>query len=243
MNHFFDTASAYSRCALNSVDQYRSFAAQASALQFYAGHQNNRSLSVPWHSVAAAEAAEVISARRRQSIPASRPRRRYADARAAALLTGRGAGEWARHPLACGTRPYAQFCCSIGANRRRKLSCSINVSFELAGNFDLPRCRESMATSSAARPSERSRASPLTGSCGCYFRKHQNCVASGIEAVWRRTRSAPPFARARRRVRRVMRENGLLAPHRVGHAEAKPHDVITDKVNEMWGTDMTQTNI
>jgi len=40
-----------------------------------------------------------------------------------------------------------------------------------------------------------------------------------------------------------MRQNGLLAPHRVGRTEAKPHDgtIITDKVNEMWGTDMTQT--
>ena len=44
-------------------------------------------------------------------------------------------------------------------------------------------------------------------------------------------------------MRRVMRENGLLAPHRVGRTEAKSHDgtIITDKVNEMWGTDMTQT--
>ena len=50
-------------------------------------------------------------------------------------------------------------------------------------------------------------------------------------------------SREPRRVRRVMRENGLLAPHRVGRTEAKPHDgtIITDKVNEMWGTDMTQT--
>jgi putative transposase len=40
-----------------------------------------------------------------------------------------------------------------------------------------------------------------------------------------------------------MRENGLLAPHRVGRTEAGPHDatIITDKVNEMWGTDITQT--
>ena len=39
-----------------------------------------------------------------------------------------------------------------------------------------------------------------------------------------------------------MRENGL-SPHRVGRTETKPHDgtIITDKVNEMWGTDMTQT--
>jgi transposase InsO family protein len=40
-----------------------------------------------------------------------------------------------------------------------------------------------------------------------------------------------------------MRENGLLAPHRAERTEAKPRDgtIITDKVNEMWGTDMTQT--
>ena len=52
------------------------------------------------------------------------------------------------------------------------------------------------------------------------------------------------FARARG-VRRVMRENGLLAPHRVLRTEAKLHDgtIVTDKVNEMWGTDMTQTII
>jgi hypothetical protein len=42
-------------------------------------------------------------------------------------------------------------------------------------------------------------------------------------------------------VRRV--ENGLLAPHRVGRTETKPHDgtIITDKVNEMWGTDLRLT--
>src|SRR6516164_1898794 len=46
-----------------------------------------------------------------------------------------------------------------------------------------------------------------------------------------------------RRVRRVMRENGLLAPHRVGRTATRPHDgtIITNRVNEMWGTDMTQT--
>ena len=64
----------------------------------------------------------------------------------------------------------------------------------------------------------------------------------GYRKLWARLR----FAGVRtspRRVRRVMRENGLLAPHRVGRTEARPHDgtIITDKVNEMWGTDMTQT--
>src|SRR5580700_7665804 len=64
----------------------------------------------------------------------------------------------------------------------------------------------------------------------------------GYRKLWARLR----FAGVRtspRRVRRVMRDNGLLAPHRVGRTETKPHDgtIITDKVNEMWGTDMTQT--
>src|SRR5450432_772775 len=64
----------------------------------------------------------------------------------------------------------------------------------------------------------------------------------GYRKLWARLR----FAGVRtspRRVRRVMRENGLLAPHRVGRTETNPHDgtIITDKVNEMWGTDMTQT--
>ena len=40
-----------------------------------------------------------------------------------------------------------------------------------------------------------------------------------------------------------MEENGLLAPHRVGRNQEKTHDgtIVTDKVNEMWGTDMSQT--
>ena len=64
----------------------------------------------------------------------------------------------------------------------------------------------------------------------------------GYRKLWARLRVAGVRA-SPRRVRRVMRENGLLAPHRVGRNEAKPHDgtIVTDKVNEMWGTDMTQT--
>ena len=75
----------------------------------------------------------------------------------------------------------------------------------------------------------------------------QQIVASRLHGeryrkLWARLRFAGVRA-SPRRVRRVMRQNGLLAPHRVGRTEAKPHDgtIITDKVNEMWGTDMTQT--
>jgi hypothetical protein len=59
----------------------------------------------------------------------------------------------------------------------------------------------------------------------------------GYRKLWARLRFAGVRA-SPRRVRRVMRQNGLLAPHRVGRTEAKPHDgtIITDKVNEMWGT-------
>ena len=40
-----------------------------------------------------------------------------------------------------------------------------------------------------------------------------------------------------------MRENGLLAPHRVRKRPEKTHDgtIITDAVDVLWGTDMTQT--
>src|ERR1035437_7813650 len=63
----------------------------------------------------------------------------------------------------------------------------------------------------------------------------------GYRKIWARlrvggVRSSP------RRVRRVMGENGLLAPHRVGRNQEKAHDgtIGTDRVNEMWGPDMSQ---
>src|ERR1017187_889521 len=64
----------------------------------------------------------------------------------------------------------------------------------------------------------------------------------GYRKIWARLRVAGVRS-SPRRVRRVMGENGLLAPHRVGRTQEKTHDgtIVTDKVNEMWGTDMTQT--
>ena len=47
---------------------------------------------------------------------------------------------------------------------------------------------------------------------------------------------------SRRRVLRLMRENNLLAPTRVGRKHGpKAHDgnIKTERINEMWGTDMT----
>ena len=47
-----------------------------------------------------------------------------------------------------------------------------------------------------------------------------------------------------RRVLRLMRENNLLAPGRMGQAHGpKAHDgnIKTERINDMWGTDMTTT--
>ena len=64
----------------------------------------------------------------------------------------------------------------------------------------------------------------------------------GYRKLWARLRVAGVRSSSRR-VRRVMGENGLLAPHRVGRNQKKTHDgtIVTDKVNAMWGTDMSQT--
>ena len=64
----------------------------------------------------------------------------------------------------------------------------------------------------------------------------------GYRKLWARLRVAGVRS-SPRRVRRVMGENGLLAPHRVGRNQEKTHDgtIVSDKVNEMWGTDMSQT--
>ena len=49
---------------------------------------------------------------------------------------------------------------------------------------------------------------------------------------------------SKERVRRLMREHDLQAPHRVGHAHGpKAHDgtITTEAPDLMWGTDMTAT--
>ena len=64
----------------------------------------------------------------------------------------------------------------------------------------------------------------------------------GYRKLWARLRVAGVRS-SPRRVRRVMGENRLLAPHRVGRNRERrtTESIVTDKVNEMWGTDMSQT--
>jgi hypothetical protein len=64
----------------------------------------------------------------------------------------------------------------------------------------------------------------------------------GYRKVWARLR-ADGGRTAMRRVRQIMAENRLLAPQRPVDREEHLHDgrITTDRVDQMWGTDMTQT--
>jgi putative transposase len=65
----------------------------------------------------------------------------------------------------------------------------------------------------------------------------------GYRKVWARLRFAG-IRTSRRRVLRLMRAHGLLAPGRVGRPHGpKAHDgtIRTGRVDEMWGTDLTST--
>ena len=64
----------------------------------------------------------------------------------------------------------------------------------------------------------------------------------GYRKIWARLRFNG-VRTAARRVRRVMKENGLLAPHRPRVRPEHPHDgtIVTERVDDIWGTDMTQT--
>ncbi len=65
----------------------------------------------------------------------------------------------------------------------------------------------------------------------------------GHRKVWARLR-ATGLRTSRRRVLRLMRENNLLAPSRVGAPRGpRAHDgtIIPERVDRMWGTDLTTT--
>lgn len=67
-------------------------------------------------------------------------------------------------------------------------------------------------------------------------------TGEGYRKIWARLRFRGPRTAARR-VRRLMKEHGLLAPHRPAPRAAHPHDgtVVTERVDQVWGTDMTET--
>jgi putative transposase len=65
----------------------------------------------------------------------------------------------------------------------------------------------------------------------------------GYRKIWARLRFAG-IRTSKRRVMRLMRAHGLLAPGRVGRPHGpRAHDgtIRTERVDEMWGTDLTST--
>ena len=65
----------------------------------------------------------------------------------------------------------------------------------------------------------------------------------GHRKVWARLRIAG-VCTSKRRVLRLMREHGLLAPSRVGAPRGpRNHDgtIIPETIDTMWGTDLTTT--
>ena len=65
----------------------------------------------------------------------------------------------------------------------------------------------------------------------------------GYRKMWARLRCQKQMRTSRERVRRVMRERGLQAPHRQGRRQPWEHrgTITTDRPDQMWGTDMTLT--
>jgi transposase InsO family protein len=67
-------------------------------------------------------------------------------------------------------------------------------------------------------------------------------TGEGYRKIWARLRFSG-IRSSPERVRRLMRENGLLAPHRLCKRPDKAHDgtITTEAVDVLWGTDMSQS--
>ena len=99
------------------------------------------------------------------------------------------------------------------------------------------------------RPCRRQRLSrgPLMAGFGCRPRTRvleaSPFHGEGYRKAWAKLR-VERIRTSQERVRRLMREHGLQAPYRAGHAHGpKAHDgtITTAAPNVMWGTDMTST--
>ncbi len=97
----------------------------------------------------------------------------------------------------------------------------------------------------ARRHATRARASRRRGLVGHIRRVLEASPfhGEGYRKAWAKLRVAG-IRTSKERVRRLMREHDLQAPHRVGHAHGpKAHDgtITTEAPDAMWGTDMTAT--
>jgi len=67
-------------------------------------------------------------------------------------------------------------------------------------------------------------------------------TGEGHRKVWARLRAIDGVRVSRKRLLRLMREHGLLSPHRARTRSDAPHDrrIVTEAPNVMWATDATQ---
>ena len=105
------------------------------------------------------------------------------------------------------------------------------------------------ASDGAAAPSRPARPGPVGACSDAELVDHiraqilgSRLHGEGYRKIWARLRHAG-IRTAARRVRRLMRQYGLLAPNRVGRPEQRAHDgtITTAAADLMWGTDMTGT--
>ena len=105
------------------------------------------------------------------------------------------------------------------------------------------------ATAGIAAPSRPARRGPVGACSDTELLEHiraqilgSRLHGEGYRKIRARLRHAGIRTSARR-IRRLMRQHGLLAPHRVGRPEQRAHDgtVTTTAVDVMWGTDRTET--
>ena len=98
-----------------------------------------------------------------------------------------------------------------------------------------------------ASPSARRGPKPSIGDEALFAAIHADLERSpwtgeGHRKVWARLRAIDGVRVSRKRLLRLMREHGLLSPHRARTRSDAPHDrrIATEAPNVMWATDATQ---
>lgn len=98
-----------------------------------------------------------------------------------------------------------------------------------------------------ARPARRRGPKPALGDAALLAAIRRDLARSpwhgeGHRKVWARLRVLDGIRVSRKRVLRIMREHGLLSPHRSRPRPAKVHDrrIVTAAPNVMWGADAAQ---
>ena len=133
--------------------------------------------------------------------------------------------------------------CSISVRRAYGLQRVCRV-------WEQPRSTVYARRSASRRSAPPRRRGPLGACSDADLASHMRRVleaspfhGEGYRKVWAKLR-VEGIRTSKERVRRLMREHGLQAPHRAGHPHGpRAHDgtITTERPDRMWGTDMTTT--